>query len=247
MTQTYTLTAERTPQGLAYLHLARGGADQAPVVLVLHGLGRAKEHMLPTLYAFAQAGYRAVGIDARLHGEREGAEGREARMESHFVQTMYETIAGTAGDIGGVLDALGARDAAMHGVSLGGYITFAALLAEPRLRVATVAMGSPDWLHGLRERGLGPGHPGYDLAALANPLDLAPSHYPPRPLLMLHGDADDVVPVQGVRALYVSLQPLYQDAPERLALTVFPGLAHSYTDDMVTQSVAWTQKFLPAA
>ena len=135
----------------------------------------------------------------------------------------------------------------MHGVSLGGYITFAALLAEPRIRVAAVAMGSPDWLGGLRARGLGPGHPGYDMAALANPLDLAPAHYPPRPLLMLHGDADDVVPVQGVRALYERLQPLYKSAPERLALTVFPGLGHSYTDDMVAQSVAWTQKFLPPA
>ena len=247
MTPTYTLTAQRTPQGLAYLHLAQKGAEGAPVALVLHGLGRAKEHMLPTLYAFAQAGYRAVAFDARLHGERDGAGSREARMETHFVQTMYETIAGTAGDISGLLDALSAQDAALHGVSLGGYITFAALLNEPRLRVATVAMGSPDWLEGLRARGLGPGHPGYDLAALANPLDRAPALYPPRPLLMLHGDADDVVPVQGVRALYKRLLPLYKDAPERLALTIFPGLGHHYTDDMAAQSVAWTQKFLPPA
>ena len=71
-------------------------------------------------------------------------------------------IEGTARDVSRLLDHLGASRAAIHGISLGGYITFAALVAEPRLYSASVAMGSPDWTSALRRFGLGPGHPAYD-------------------------------------------------------------------------------------
>ncbi len=245
MILSFQLSAEQTPAHIPILRLKPNdsGAD-APTVLVLHGLGRAKEHMLPTMYAFAQAGYQAVAFDARLHGERPSAEDRDMRLQAAYVPTLYEMIAGTAQDIPLVLDALGVPQAAIHGVSLGGYIAFAALVHEPRLAVASVAMGSPDWLEGMRALGMGPGHPIYDQTALGNPLARAAATYPPRPLLMLHGDQDDVVSVQGVRSLHENLLPAYQDAPETLELTIYPGLGHRYTDEMVEQSVAWTQRFL---
>ncbi len=245
MTPSFLLTAEQTPAHIPFLRLKPGDSPpDAPVVLVLHGLGRSKEHMLPTLYAFARAGYQAVAFDARLHGERANAGQRDTLLQSQYVPTLYDMIAGTAQDIPPFLDALGVSQAAVHGVSLGGYITFAALVHEPRLCVASVAMGSPDWLEGMRMLGMGPGHPVYDQTALGNPLGRAHATYPPRPLLMLHGDQDDVVSVQGVRDLYNNLCPAYQDAPDTLELTIYPGHGHRYTDEMVEQSVAWTCRFL---
>lgn len=239
------LTAEQIPACIPILRLKPSGSEQGmSTVLVLHGLGRSKEHMLPTLYAFARAGYQAVAFDARLHGERDNAGEREARLASAYVPTLYDMIAGTAQDVPRVLDSLGISQAGIHGVSLGGYIAFAALVHEPRLAVATVAMGSPDWLEGMRALGMGPGHPVYDQTALGNPLGRAASTYPPRPLLMLHGDQDEVVSVQGVRSLHEALLPAYQDAPDTLELTIYPGLGHRYTDEMVEQSVAWTRRFL---
>lgn len=247
MIQTYTLTTEETPEGLSFLRLTGRDTDaNAPFAIVLHGLGRSKEHMLPSCYAFAQAGYQAIAIDARLHGEHEGASVRDSLMQTEPVPTLYKMITGTARDISRVLDAVGAAQSAVHGISLGGYITFAAMLSEPRLAVASVAMGSPDWLEGMQSLGIGPGHPAYDLSARENPLDLAAGAYPPRPLLMLHGDADDVVSVNGVRALYDRLRLPYQQVPERLNLTIYPGLGHQYTDEMARESVDWTKRFLPA-
>lgn len=241
----FHLTAKQTHDSLPYLKLTPGdAAPDAPTVLVLHGLGRSKEHMLPTLYAFAQAGFCAVAFDARLHGERPDAGNRDARLQAAYVPTLHEMIAGTAQDIPAFLDALGIAKVAIHGVSLGGYITFAALPDEPRLAVATVAMGSPDWLEGMKALGLGPGHPIYDRTALGSPLARAAATYPPRPLLMLHGDQDEVVSVQGVCSLYESLRAAYQDDPDTLELTIYPGLGHRYTDEMVEQSVAWTRRFL---
>ncbi|MDQ2687623.1 MAG: alpha/beta fold hydrolase [Armatimonadota bacterium] len=227
------------------LTLAPKDASPAlPTVLVLHGLGGSKEKVLPTLYAFAAQGFRAVAPDARLHGGRPGADEREARLNANYLATMYEMIVGTAQDVSALLDHLGVARAAVHGISLGGYITFAALVGETRLAVASVAMGSPDWLGPLRALGIS-----LDLPLLApivaeNPLDHAPAAYPLRPLLMLHGETDDVVSPAGVRLLNERLTPLYCDAPERLQLILYPDLGHRYTEDMAQRSVAWTQRFL---
>lgn len=218
--------------------------DTPPTVLVLHGLGSYKEKILPTLYAFACQGFRAVAPDARLHGGRPGAGARDARLNADYLATMYEMIVGTAQDVSALLDHLNLNRAAIHGISLGGYITFSALVGEPRLAVASVAMGSPDWLGPLRALGVDLSLPLLAPIAAQNPLDRAAATYPPRPLLMLHGEADVVVSPEGVRLLSERLHPVYRDAPERLQLVLYPDLGHQYTEEMARRSIAWTQRFL---
>lgn len=247
----YTLTHDVLDGDLPSLAVARAGlADDAPRVLVLHGLGSHKERMLAGLYALAQRGLRAFALDLRLHGERAGAAGHEAALRADFFGTTTEIILGTAGDVSRALDACEARHgpapAGIHGISLGGYVSFAALLSEPRLLAASVALGSPDWLAPLRAFGLGPGHPAYDLAARQSPLVLAPDVYPPRPLLLLHGALDTVVPPEGVIALESRLRPAYAAHPERLSLRLYPDLGHEYTAEMQTLTTEWLEKYLGA-
>lgn len=245
MAERYTLLHEWPAADLPGLVVNREELpSDAPLVIVLHGLGSRKEKMLPALYEFAQTGCRAVALDARMHGERPDAQAREARLEADYLGTTSEMIEGTARDVSRLLDHFGAARAAVHGISLGGYITFAALIVEPRLYAASVAMGSPDWIGQTRRFGLEPGHPAYDRAARLNPLDLLPQTLPPRPLLMLHGTADEVVVPDGVIALEQRLRPLYAAHPERLALELYPGLGHTYNDDMLRRSAAWMQRFL---
>ena len=244
MSETYSLTAE-VIAGIPCLRLAgRDCAADAPLAVVLHGLGRHKESVLPPLYALARRGLRAIALDAGLHGERDGAEGREQRLQDDYLPTMAQIIEDTAQDVSRLLDHLPAVRAGVHGISLGGYVAHAALMAEPRLSVAAVAMGSADWLGPLREMGLTPGHPLYDAIAARSPLERAPDLYPPRPLLLLHGDGDDVVPIAGDLALYERLRPAYGAAPGHLELVVYPGLGHHYTDEMLERSADWLARFL---
>ena len=245
MAETYTLTHEMAAGDLPCLSAARDGlAADAPLVVLLHGLGSRKEALLPGLYALARCGFRAAALDSRMHGERAEAAEREASLDADYLAATAAMIEGTAQDVSRLLDHFGAGRAGIHGVSLGGYITFAALLAEPRLHAASVAMGSPDWVGPLRRFGLGPGHPAFDRAAALNPLELLPQVLPPRPLLMLHGTTDDVVPLDGVIALEARLRPLYAAQPERLALTLYPGLGHHYTDAMLARTAEWFERFL---
>jgi pimeloyl-ACP methyl ester carboxylesterase len=245
MNTRYILSQELFAEDLPCLVIGREDLPKdAPLVVALHGLGSSKEKMLGGLYEFAQIGCRAVALDLRLHGERPEAATREEQLQADYFAATAQIIEGTAQDVSRLLDHFGDVQAAIHGISLGGYITFAALLAEPRLRVASVALGSPDWLGPLRRFGVGPGHPAYDRAAALNPLDLLPYVLPPRPLLMLHGAQDEMVPADGVIALEERLRPLYTAQPERLKLELFPGLGHAYPDEMLKQTVDWFERFL---
>ena len=245
MPEHYTLSHEWLAEDLPTLSVASAGSDaDSPLVLVLHPMGSRKEKMLAGLYAFARRGFRAVAVDAPLHGERPHADERETRLQADFFGTSAAMIEGTARDVSRLLDALGASRAAAHGVSLGGYSVFAALLSEPRLVAASVAIGSPDWAGPLRSFGLGPGHPLYDRAAATSPLQLLPAVLPPRPLLMQHGTLDETVSVDGVIALEERLRPLHAAAPEHLHLELYPGLGHVYPDEMERRAVDWIARFM---
>ena len=243
MPENYSLSAETLAGNVPALLVAPIEAVGAPLVIVLHPLGSRKEKMLPGLLAFARAGFRAVALDAEWHGERPGTSDRDSRLQSDFFGASATMIEGTARDVSRVLDALGAERAAIHGISLGGYTVFTTLLTEPRLFAASVAIGSPDWAGPLKAYGLTPGNPLYDRAAATSPLNLLPLTLPPRPLLMQHGTLDETVPVDGVITLEARLRPLYIQVPERLHLELYPGLGHSYPDEMERRAVEWITQF----
>jgi len=240
----YALKAETLAGDVPALRVAPAdGAAALPLVVVLHPLGSRKEKMLPGLLALARAGFQTVAIDAEWHGERSGADGRDSRLQADFFGASATMIENTARDVSRVLDALGAERAGIHGISLGGYTVFAALLTEPRLAVVSVGIGSPDWAGPLRAYGLGPGNPLFDRAAATSPLNLLPSVLPPRPLLMQHGTLDETVSADGVIALEERLRPLYAATSERLHLELYPGLGHAYPDEMERRAVEWLTRF----
>ncbi|MGO8670190.1 MAG: alpha/beta hydrolase family protein [Capsulimonadaceae bacterium] len=220
-------------------------AAGAPLVICLHGLRSAKENTLPTAYRFALAGFRTVSIDLRMHGDRAGAAGRDASLSQDYFTTMLEIIRGSVEDIRSLLDSGNESRAAIYGLSLGGIVAFASLAADPRLRVAMIAMGSPDFVGMAMAGGLTPDSPLYAEVKAASPLE-NPELLAGRPLLMLHGEEDSVVPVHGVVAFERALRPLYAGFPDRLELVLYPGHGHVHTDDMTARSVAWASRFAGA-
>jgi hypothetical protein len=246
MATTYNLIHDRIHHDLTFLRLDPANANDdadIPLVIVLHGLRSVKESVLETCYNYARAGYRAIAPDLRLHGERDHADTRDARLEDSYVQTMLTIIEKSVADISALVDHFGASKAAIHGISLGGIISFSALLADPRLAVATIAMGSPDWGGLLEMMGVPRDHPQFHMVEAYSPLAKAEG-IAPRAVLMMHGDLDDVVPIQGARALRKKLEPLYAEHPHLLELVEYEGVGHIYTDDMIKRSVSWVERYL---
>lgn len=118
----------------ARFHVAEAVAEDAPrdapMVLLLHGFPEfwwAWRHLLPVL---ADRGYRAVAMDLRGYG------GSDKPPRGYDPVTL-------AGDVTGVVKALGARRAAVVGQGWGGYVGWAAAALHPERVSGLCAVASP--------------------------------------------------------------------------------------------------------
>jgi pimeloyl-ACP methyl ester carboxylesterase len=178
--------------GLAYtLWLPSGGRTLRGAVLVLHGAGSCKE----SHYDFARAA-RAIGLavltfDQRGHGESDGP--MDGRMLTDATK-MASLLRSELGD---------GTPLALRGSSMGGYLAIAA--AGPARADAVVAICPAS--AGQLRRGLE--HQAFSFQVDAQALDellgrheLEPAVRELRaPLLLLHAEGDERVPVQHSREL----------------------------------------------
>lgn len=105
--------------GIPVLDIYKDDGSTKPVIFFTHGLGGYKEGVAYILTLFANNGYRAIGIDALSHGERE-------EKESMF----FEIVDQTANDLALVVDyyiknnVIIDNNYAVSGVSMGGMISY---------------------------------------------------------------------------------------------------------------------------
>ena len=119
------------------LHVAEQG--EGPLVILCHGFPEcwySWRHQLPAL---AKAGFRAVAPDLRGYG-------RSDRPEAVEQYTILHDI----GDIVGLVDALGAKQAVIAGHDIGAPIAWQAALLRPDRFRAVIALSAP-----FRPRGFG--------------------------------------------------------------------------------------------
>ncbi len=208
-----------------------------PTVLVYHGLGADKDVQQRELVTLAEAGFLAVGIDAAGHGER-----RLADFEARFAGPWEEVeplflslVTETAAEVPAILDVLtntglAERERlALFGISMGAYVTYGAIPAEPRLWAAVSLLGSPEWRHPKSPHR----HPG---------------GFFPVALLSITGEKDVNVPPASARAFHRILKLHYRSAPERLRYVEIPGAPHLMSAEewgtAMREAVDWLTRFL---
>ena len=123
------------------LHVAEQG--EGPLVILCHGFPECWYSWRHQLSALAKAGFRAVAPDLRGYG-------RSDRPEEVEKYTILHDI----GDIVGLVDALGAKQAVIAGHDVGAAIAWQAALLRPDLFRAVIALSPP-----FRSRGFGDAGP----------------------------------------------------------------------------------------
>lgn len=109
---------------------AHGGRPGGPLVLLLHGFPAFWWCWRDQLPALAAAGYRAVAMDLRGYG------GSDKTPDGYDPTTL-------AGDVAGVVKALGEREAVLVGTGWGGYVGWATAVLHPREVSALAAVCAP--------------------------------------------------------------------------------------------------------
>jgi len=223
-----------TWDGLSYSLWVPGRVESPQCgVVILHGAGSCKENHHDFARAALATGLAAIVFDQRGHGASEGA------MDSRVVDDVVAIAAVLRSSIG--------ADAplALRGSSMGGYI---AILAAPLVEARAVVAICPASTEGLR-RGLTSGTLGFraDIGSLdrflsAHELDEAVGTLEV-PLLLLHAEGDEQVPVEHSRELAKRVR-----VPESRLITVPGGHHRSVQHDPELRSISlrWIARTLGA-
>lgn len=249
--KTVSLTSRRGVRLAGVLHLPPAVTALAgvPAVVLCHGMESTKDgtkHQalaarLPTL------GYACLRFDFSYVGESEG------RFEDL-------TISGEVEDLAGACDTLwaeGVTRIGLVGSSLGGAVAVVYAGAEPRVDALVtfaavarpagiVARMDPAAVDAWRRRGYREESTGRLGRAFLDDLErvdvLGAARRTRAATLVLHGEADRVVPVDDAYALFEAL-------PEPKELAVTPGCDHRYSApahlaELLDRTVAWTRAHL---
>lgn len=189
-------------------------------ILFYHGFKGAKEKNLRELNSLAERGYLAVGVDAVGHGARV-----YPNFEAHFVgdsstsnSEFIKVVRESAAEVPYLIDTLktmyAIKSFGIAGISMGGFITYAAILQERRLQAAVSILGSPHW-EGDEEH--------------------SPEHHLEKfstiHLLSMNAGKDDLVPPHFARDFQAVLKDYYTDYEQRFGYIEYPNSGHFMDDD----------------
>ncbi len=214
-----------THDGLAYsLWLPKGERPPKGGVVILHGAGSCKESHHDYARVVLAAGFAAIAFDQRGHGSSPG------NLDDRVIE-----------DTAGIADLLRAKTddselpIALRGSSMGGYLAIVA--ASPSHAAAVVAI-CPASASGLR-RALAAGAFQFDVDVDAVDRVLAAGELGPiiaaleAPLLLLHAEGDEQVPVQHSRELAGQFS-----SPGSRLITVPGGHHRSVQHDAELQAIS---------
>ena len=241
------LTTE-TLAGIECLHATPAGQRQAPLptVLFYHGFTSSKEVFAYFAVALAQAGFRAVMPDAARHGAR--YDGDAGTRLDRFWEILKQNIDELPQLEAALRDEnlIAGSRFAVAGASMGGMTALGAMARYPQIHSVACMMGSGYFMqlsHSLFPPRL-PDSPDRQAKFAARMAPLA--EYDPcnrltaladRPLLLWHGEADEVVPWAETERLERALRDNGLD--QHLTSLSEKGIGHKITPSALTALVSF--------
>ncbi|WP_347115036.1 esterase [Leclercia sp. S52] len=216
-----------------------------PVVIFYHGFTSSKLVYSYFAVALAQAGFRVVMPDAPDHGAR--FTGDEQARLGQFWPILHGNLTEFAALRDGLYQAGLVADErlAVAGASMGGMTALGIMARHPEVKCVASLMGSGYFTS--LARTLFPPQPPADFAAMVSPLaewevTTALPRLADRPLLLWHGEEDDVVPAAETFRLQQALQR--EGLDKNLTCLWEAGVKHRITPTALDATVAFFRQHL---
>jgi uncharacterized protein len=202
------------------------GSEIAPAVVMCHGIGTGRRECLPIALRFSAAGYNVLCFDFRAHGMSAGQFSSVGLHETNdvigavqYLKQRPEVDPKRIGVVGFSMGAVATIQAAAQCDDIAAVVadsayssfleavrySFRVVARLPHFPIAPVAMHWAKWIVHVDP-------------SLLRPVDVI-GRIAPRPILLMHGTLDEIVPV---RHAYT----LFKAADEPKELWIIPGAHH---------------------
>jgi len=230
--------------GREFLHATPSGLRDTPLptLFFYHGFLSSKLVYSYFAVALAQAGFRVIMPDADQHGAR--FNGDESQRLGQFWEILKTNI-----DEFSLLHQLATEKAwiaddnvAVAGASMGGMTALGIMAQHPEVRAVACLMGS-GYFTSLADTLFPPTaeHKQQVIAGLASyDVEHQLARLGDRPLLLWHGEEDDVVPVTETQRLQTALVTSQLD--KQLTYLLEPGVKHRITPLALSATTAFFEK-----
>lgn len=249
------LISKKRIMHIPVLIYTNGNQTPKPLVIMSHGFTGKKEDLIPYLEALAGMGYYAVGIDNRLHGEREDGGFGTVLSEGGRLNCykLFNAIKENAEDIRILIDYFTGETevditrVGMLGISMGGFTTYRSLSIDKRIKVAAPFISSPIWGDAPLDAQIDDSPEATKaFSELSNKYGPSntPDNFYPTAILMQVGGADGHFNLEKLKCYYEVMKSRYKDDASLINLLIYEGVAHSITPQMWENAMLWLEKHL---
>lgn len=222
--------------------------EKFPTIILYHGWSSNKEAQRLRGLILATVGFQVLIPDSIYHGERNPI---DYNSNSYlFWDIVFNNIDESSILIESLVNEYKADPdrISLTGHSMGGFTSAGIFTYNPQIKSVVILNGSFTWdyfnefLKGklnleMTEKLVEIG----ERAKKLDPLNKLEALID-RPILMLHGQSDSLVPVDNQRLFYQKIEPLYKEK-EKIKLIEYPNLNHFVTTNMMEESILWFKKY----
>ena len=216
-------------------------------VIIYHGWSSCKAYQRIRAYVLAGFGYRVLVPDSIYHGERDPLDNYSIENAGKYIwKVILQTIEEAPALINYTFNELREKEnmLAVLGNSMGGFAASAIFAHNPEIRSGVICSSSCHW--GRSNELFLKNAEYYQLDNFVLDKDkiekLDPINnlelFDNRPLLMLNGEADTVVSIEGQESFYEKAKLYYAD-PSHLKFIKYPNLDHFVTTNMMEEIIIW--------
>lgn len=229
-----------------------------PTIIFYHGWSSSKELQRMRGYILCNLGFQVIIPDSINHGERNPIDHMNPNnMKDFFWPTVLQSIEESKKLIKYSIENFNtdSDNIGVTGHSMGGFISSGIFTHEKEVKSAVILNGSCNWnycndllLRNLVNTSESPDFSQEEIKNIKQNL----SHLDPinnldkikdRPLLMINGGSDNIVPMESQKLFYEDARKSYSDK-SIIDLIVYNKLGHFVTTNMMEDTSIWFKKFL---